>query len=105
MVEVIGGEWPMGRTDTLKVSHPRGTVLAGGGACSQTASSLGAGCSPMGGSPQGRALAKPRGGLLAEGEQPLPVEGEQLPCSLGVSSSEDPSSMVLVYSSLLSSCG
>ena len=45
------------------------------------------------------------GQAFAEGEQPLPPEGEQLLRSLGEDPSRDPPLMVLVWSSLLSSRG
>ena len=53
VVEVTGGEWPRGRTNTSKVRNRQGTVLTEG--------------------------KQPwDGGILAEGEQPLFARGEQL---------------------------
>ena len=64
VVEVTGGEWPKGRTNTLKVSNPRGTVPTEG------QRPWGWGVLAEGEQPQGRLIAEPRGKLLGDGEQP-----------------------------------
>ena len=68
MVEVTGGEWPRGTTNTSKVRNPQGIVLIEGE------------------QPRGRGVLAEgkypyslKGGLLAEGEQPrvgMPASGE-----------------------------
>ena len=84
MVEVTGGEWPRGRTNTLKVSHPQRTVPTEGER-------------PWGWGVLLIDSEQPRGRVLAKGGQaarqaasacrgrvaPLLTEGEQLkgPCS------------------------
>ena len=59
MVEVTGGEWPRGRTNTSKVSHTRGTVPTEG------EWPRGWRVLAEGEQPQGGLVAEPQGKLLA----------------------------------------
>ena len=70
MVEVTGGEWSRGRTNTSKVRNPRGTVLTEG------EQPLWWGMLAEGEYPRSLTAGSPRGGVLVEGEHSCsPREG------------------------------